>query len=207
MHLTRADIDRSHASARQALGDCCDMHRNVMRLFGSAPGTRTDGKILYRVLEEAGKPRLYITSHEKPDLSQAAWLFHGREARQRDLTPLLAAFAQGAEFGFDVLTYPCKKTDVGRSNSVRAFLQTPDERRAWLGRQGEKNGFLLLACREDEPADIRGARKTGAIQIRTVRFTGVLRVTDAIAFRRGYECGIGPEKAYGLGMLLLKRGW
>lgn len=42
--------------------------------------------------------------------------------------------------------------------------------------------------------------------LRVLRMTGVLRVTDAEAFRRGYENGIGPEKAYGLGMLMLRRG-
>ena len=205
MLLTCAAIDRRHPSARQALGDCCDMHRNVMRLFAPEDNMRAEACVLFRVLEERGTARLYLTSATPPDLSRAAWLFYGRDARQRDLSPLLERFRPGIVFGFDLLAYPCKKVDVGRANSVRAFLTTPEERRAWLLRQGEKNGFALRALREDEPADMRGKRRTGLVQIRAVRFSGVLEITDAERFRDGYLRGVGPEKAYGLGMLMLRK--
>ena len=145
MFLTCADIDRRHPSARQALGDCCDMHRNVMRLFAPEDNMRAGACVLFRVLEEGRVARLYLTSATPPDLSRAAWLFCGRDARQRDLSPLLERFRTGLAFGFDLLAYPCKKVDVGRTNSVRAFLTTAEERRAWLVRQGEKNGFALRA--------------------------------------------------------------
>ena len=160
---------------------------------------------LKKMLEERGMARLYLTSATPPDLSRAAWLFYGRDARQRDLSPLLERFRPGIAFGFDLLAYPCKKVDVGRANSVRAFLTTPEERRAWLVRQGEKNGFALRALREDGPADMRGKRRTGLVQIRAVRFSGVLEITDAERFRDGYLRGVGPEKAYGLGMLMLRK--
>lgn len=114
-------------------------------------------------------------------------------------------FHPGLALGFDLLAYPCKKVDVGRANSVRAFLTTSQERRAWLVRQGEKNGFALRVLREDEPADMRGKRRTGLVQIRAVRFSGVLEITDAERFRDGYLRGVGPEKAYGLGMLMLRK--
>ena len=146
MFLTCAAIDRRHPSARQALSDCCDMHRNVMRLFAPRENMRAEACVLFRVLEERGMARLYLTSATPPDLSRAAWLFYGRDARQRDLSPLLEWFHPGIVFGFDLLAYPCKKVDVGRTNSVRAFLMTPEERRAWLIRQGEKNGFACAPC-------------------------------------------------------------
>ena len=205
MFLTCAPINRQNPSAWQALADCCDMHRNVMRLFAEAPNASSEVQILYRVLEERAQPYLYLMSSVQPALNEASWLFRGQNARQRDLTPLLARFAPGAAFGFDLLAYPCKKVDVGRANSVRTFLTTPEERRAWLVRQGEKNGFALRALREDEPADMRGKRRTGLVQIRSVRFSGVLEITDAERFRDGYLRGVGPEKAYGLGMLMLRK--
>ena len=40
---------------------------------------------------------------------------------------------------------------------------------------------------------------------RAVRFSGVLEITDAERFRDGYLRGVGPEKAYGLGMLMLRK--
>lgn len=144
MYLTCVSIDRLNPSARQALGDCCDMHRNIMKLFPSAPRMRTEGKILYRVLEEAGQLRLYLTSAEQPDFSQAGWLFRGRDMRQRELSPLLAGFAEGDVFLFDLLTHPSKKADMGRNNSTRVFLRTPEERQAWLARQGGKERLRPL---------------------------------------------------------------
>lgn len=110
------------------------------------------------------QPYLYLMSSVQPALNEASWLFRGQNARQRDLTPLLARFAPGAAFGFDLLAYPCKKVYEGHRNSVRTFLHTPQERLDWLERQGEKNGFSLSACHEDEAGDIRGKRKTGLVQ-------------------------------------------
>lgn len=207
MYLTCARMDRTHPSTRQALGDFCDMHRNIMRLFPSEPNMRANGKILYRVLEESGQTNLYITSAQTPDLSGAKWLYCGQDVRQRSLAPLLESFKEGSEYLFDLLTYPSKKVKVddNRANSVRTFLRTPQERHAWLARQGEKCGFTIASCKEEEPSDMRGKRSTGMIVLRTVCFHGVLRVTDAALFRKAYEEGIGPEKAYGLGMLLLRR--
>lgn len=204
VYLTCAVIDPLHPSTRQALGDCCDMHRNVMKLFST---TRAEGSVLYRVGEAAGEKRLYLTSQAQPQLAHAAWLYYGQNARQRELSPLLDSFTAGRVYGFDLLTYPSKKIVAdGKVNSVRTFLRTEEERQAWLVRQGKKNGFALCAYHEDMPYDLRGTRKTGVVQIRAMRLTGILRVTDGDAFRAGYINGIGPEKAYGLGMLMLKRG-
>ena len=36
-----------------------------------------------------------------------------------------------------------------------------------------------------------------------VVFTGVLRVVDSVAFSNVLQCGVGAEKAYGSGMLLV----
>lgn len=206
MYLTCVLPNPAHPSTRQALGDCCDMHRNIMKLFPPSPDMRAEANVLYRILEEDGQTRLYIASAEKPDLSRAAWLSCGQGMRQRDLAALLAGFREGTALRFDLLAHPSKKVDVGRGNSARVFLRAEEDRLAWLQRQGEKNGFQVCACREDQPRDLRGKRATGEILFRAVRFTGILRITDAAAFRRGYERGIGPEKAYGMGMLLLRKG-
>lgn len=157
------------------------------------------------MMEENRQTHLYIASAVQPDFSQAAWLRYGEDVRQRDLTPILESFCAGSVFLFDLLTHPSRKVDVGGNNSARVFIRTSEERRAWLTRQGEKCGFEIIGCREEEPYDIRGKRSTGMMILRVVRFMGTLCVTDAVAFRRAYEKGIGPEKAYGLGMLMLRR--
>lgn len=43
------------------------------------------------------------------------------------------------------------------------------------------------------------------IKLHTITFTGILRVTNAEAFKQAYTNGIGSGKAFGCGMLLLAR--
>lgn len=207
MFMTCVEIDRRHPSARQALADCSDMHRNIMRLFASstAPVRRCEERVLYRIVEQRSTIQLYLTSQQAPDLSQARWLLAERQ-RQREMRPLLDGFAAGQVFSFDLLTHPSKKVRGEGKNSARRFLKTAEERFAWLAHQGEKYGFHLLGVHEEEPYDIHGKRSTGRMTLRVVRMIGQLQITEADAFRTAYQNGIGPEKAYGLGMLLLTRG-
>lgn len=207
MFMTCVEIKRLHPSARQALADCCDMHRNVIRLFASSddPISRNEEQVLFRVAEQQNRINLYITSKKLPDLSKAGWLM-ADQCRQRNMQPLLDAFSAGQVFGFDLLAHPSKKTKGDGKNSARVFLRTPEERLLWLTHQGEKYGFRILNLQEDEPYDVYGKRSTGKISLRVVRLKGQLQITDADAFKAAYQNGIGPEKAYGLGMMLLSRG-
>lgn len=204
MYMTCAAIDRRNPSARQALGDCCDMHKNIMRLFSFPESgmTRRDERILYRVVEQRNEILLYLTSNRPPDMQQVSWIKR-ETVRQRDLQPLISRFDAGQCFSFDVLVHPSKKAARSDANSRRVFLRTAPERANWLERQGEKSGFRYLSFQEDVPFDLRGKRSTGTIRLRAVRMTGRLEITDAALFAQAYSCGIGPEKAYGLGLLLL----
>lgn len=205
--MTCIEMDRLHPSTRQALADCCDMHRNIMKLFSSPSrgNIRKEEQVLYRVLEHRGVLQLYITSKNRPSLAEARWL-KGDSCRQRDMQPLLDAFANGQVYSFDLLAHPSKKVKGEGKNSTRVFLRTPEERAQWLAHQGEKYGFRVAGLHEEEPYDLCGKRSTGTMLIRAIRFAGQLQITDAAAFRLAYQSGIGAEKAYGLGMLMLSRG-
>jgi len=76
----------------------------------------------------------------------------------------------------------------------------------WLERQGEKAGFSVKEKTTTirpgysywkKPRDSRGQR------LRTVRYDGFLQVTDADRLRDTLIQGLGPGKAYGLGLLSL----
>lgn len=204
MLMTCVEMDRLHPSARQALTDCCDMHRNVMRLFASSDDriSRTEEQILYRVVTQHNAIYLYITSKSAPDLRKASWL-KTEHYRQRDLQRLLEWFSEGQLFSFDLLCHPSKKQKQPDHNSTRVFLRTAEERAAWLKRQGDRYGFRVVSLQEEEPYDMYGKRATGTMKLRVVRMTGQLLVENVALFTQAYQSGIGPEKAYGLGMLLL----
>jgi len=108
----------------------------------------------------------------------------------------------------------------------RVGLLREKEQFAWLIRKGQERekgqagGFeLLTKCIEDENGEIQQIprvsvqpegkqnwrKKEGGHSHKTthlaVRFDGLLRITDAEAFRQTLARGIGPAKAFGFGLL------
>ena len=122
----------------------------------------------------------------------------------RDLTPLEKVFRNGLKLSFDLWTSPCKKkSEEGKKNSFRVFLRTQEERMAWLVRQGMKGGFRIVSAFEQGERRLSARNDKGEIRYHAVRFTGVLQITDAVAFQACFAQGNGAGKACGLGMLLL----
>lgn len=80
---------------------------------------------------------------------------------------------------------------------------------AWLSRQGEKAGFRVL---EAEAADYstvvlpghRGPRK-GQPQFGILDLSGVIEITDPAAFLAQLPLGFGRAKAFGCGLMLIRR--
>lgn len=80
---------------------------------------------------------------------------------------------------------------------------------AWLDRQGAKAGFSVEAdnVRIDGYRQYRISRKgAGAMSFSTLDFDGVLEVRDPGAFLAGITRGFGAAKAYGCGLMLVRRG-
>jgi CRISPR system Cascade subunit CasE len=80
---------------------------------------------------------------------------------------------------------------------------------AWLAGQGGKAGFDLLASQcEDYTAQMlegyRGTRK-GQPQFGICEITGTLRITDPAAFLVQVSAGFGRAKAFGCGLMLIRR--
>ena len=72
-----------------------------------------------------------------------------------------------------------------------------------MQRKAEQSGFQILSVREEDNGvlqGIKGERNTG---FSTINYIGTLKVTDKELFIKAYTNGLGVEKAYGLGLLLL----
>lgn len=202
MILTKVKLDLRSPSARQALTDCGDMHRNIQALFGES---REDAGVLYRAQKTERGCTVYILSSRKPVFDEAAARNGMIPAGTRDMTAVEGLFAEGRRFRFDLLTMPSKKeSDRTRKNSQRRILRDPEERLAWLARKAEAGGFRILSASDEEGETLRAKKSGGELWIHTTRFTGVLEITDPDRFLSAWKGGIGPEKAYGLGMLMVR---
>ena len=204
MYLSKVEMSLSDRGVRAALQDAQKMHRLAAGLYQTA---REDAHLLYRTHARGFDIELYLYADRPVDRDR---LLPGmRLAGERDVTDWLDSMAIGQTWSFDLLTSPCKKVSDGSGkNSRRRVLRTQEERMSWLLRKAEQNGFVLLDAQENTADRVLAAHpagKGGGMYLDAYHYSGTLRITDATAFRVAVTHGIGPGKAYGLGMLLLKR--
>lgn len=107
---------------------------------------------------------------------------------------------------------PGRKSLSENAASLRApqrMALAQEAGRAWLARQGEKAGFdLLEAEARDYSVEVlpghRGPRK-GQPQFGILDLAGVIQVTDPAAFLAQLPLGFGRAKAFGCGLMLIRR--
>jgi CRISPR system Cascade subunit CasE len=80
---------------------------------------------------------------------------------------------------------------------------------SWLAGQGAKAGFRLIHCEVGDYSSVvlpgyRGPRK-GQPQFGILDMSGVVEVTDPAAFVRQLAQGFGRAKAFGCGLMLIRR--
>ncbi|MCD6404579.1 MAG: type I-E CRISPR-associated protein Cas6/Cse3/CasE [Planctomycetes bacterium] len=156
-------------------------------------------------------------------------------APPKDIAKAYQQLQNGQVLSFRLRANPTKRiSKVTTANSElkgkRVGLLREEEQIAWLvrkGRQresGKSGGFEILAkdvadqsgeFRQVPRVDVRregkqrGRKKeNGRLHATThlaVRFDGLLRITNANAFRETLAKGIGPAKAFGFGLLSVAR--
>jgi CRISPR system Cascade subunit CasE len=220
MWLTRAQL-RSDAGLA-ALGPVllpegddarADMaHRLIWTLFADQPDRTRD--FLYR--EE--KPGHFLTLSTRPPLEAGA-LFR---VEPKELKPVLAP---GDQLQFRLRANPTvargnpgartKRSDVvmdalkpippcEREKHRPAIVQR--EGAAWLQRQGERHGFVVDDVQVDGYRQRRIPR-AGAppIRLAVMEMEGVIEITDPQAFLARLPAGFGRGRAFGCGLMLIRR--
>lgn len=100
-----------------------------------------------------------------------------------------------------------RRTTSGEADPPLALYDLVQETCAdWLTQRAERHGFALdTGALVVEAYQQHGARKKGALRFSSVDFRGELIVTDADKFGLALRNGIGPAKAFGCGLLLVRR--
>ena len=202
MYLSRIDMEMSAPRIRAALSDPQKMH---CLLTGLYQNSRKESSLLYRIKTSGNKAFAYQYANG-PVLRDklGSGLSLGGE---RCMDDWLSGIQSGQIWGFDIITMPFRKERrENGENSRRRGLRNESERLEWLSRKAKQNGFSVLNVQEtkDEKLHIyHPFDKGGKIVMDSFRYTGMLIITDAALFRSAVCDGIGPGKAYGMGMLLL----
>lgn len=191
-------------------------HHLVWSLF--ADGFQRQRDFLWR---EMGRGVFYILSARLPEDRHGLFEI----AEPKGFTPSLAA---GDIRGFALRANPViRRRHADRRRSVKhdvvmdAIRNSEGDRAgirlramheqglAWLERQGEKSGFEILSdrVRIDGYEQHRVTRKGSARarEFSTIDFEGLLTVRDPAALLTAIAHGFGASKAYGCGLMLIRR--
>ncbi|MGH2966458.1 MAG: type I-E CRISPR-associated protein Cas6/Cse3/CasE [Solirubrobacterales bacterium] len=230
MYLSRLILNPRHRDARRDLGDCVALHRTVMSAFPDVPAqpARQALGVLWRLEPDprSQQVRLLVQSASAPDWSRLppGYLDPGSVTAVKEVDAALASLHEGMRLQFRLQANPTRKIDTksssdgARRNGRRVPLRGDEEIISWLARHAPPAGFEL----ETEPGQTDAAvlvRPSGdlvgrqhgqggqptRITIRGFVIEGLLVVRDAELFRQAISQGIGPEKAYGCGMLSVAR--
>lgn len=207
MYLSRLQLNPAHPQARRDLASAYELHRSLSRAF-AADAQTPPLRFVWR--REAGLDGLPGTTVLVQSAAVGNWHalgasnLHGAKYCERlDANKPVALdrlIQAGKRCRFRLLANPTV-TREGR----RYGLHDDAARQAWLRRQGERIGFEVLVAERSASGRLRTAQgsRERTITLDAVLFDGVLMVTDATAVQRAWSSGIGPGKAFGLGMLSL----
>lgn len=207
MYLSRLILNPRSRRVQSELANSYEMHRTLSRAFADG---YEDDRVLFRVDldRRTGVPTVLVQSHHAPDwsvLPESAYLLPGPSDNPAS-KPVDPAFAVGQLLSFRLRANPVRRD---RASGDRQGLLQEDQQRAWLDRKGETGGFRVVRCHviPEGLLSIR-QRRAGSehdVSLLSVRFEGLLQVTDPQALRRTLERGIGPAKGFGFGLLSLAR--
>jgi CRISPR system Cascade subunit CasE len=222
--LTSLALDVRHRDVAKDLLDCNDLHRTVMRLVatdepqpgpGATPTLRGTTNTLFRLTVEPRKAELLVQSTHPLDHSR---LPHGYALTRRDLdlAPLLARITHGSTVRYTLVAAPIKNVATtdrhghrtrGKKSPLKNLTEVTDWWNARLPRAGMEihcnDGAPLL--RIDPAPGAIGNKKHNhgqhVIRHRAFRISGIAAVTDPELACEAIVTGIGPGKAYGMGLL------
>ncbi len=200
----------------QRLGDAYREHQMLWELF--EPDADAARDFLYRREIRQGRPRYFLLSRRPPVNTLGLWHIDPPK-------PFAPRLKPGQRLLFSLRVNPVvtrngrrhdivmdRKHRMGWKNMPPAdrppLQQVIQEAGSdWLRQRAARHGFeidpgLLRVEGYQQHQTRRGKR---LIRFSTLDFTGLLRVTDPEAFGQTLETGIGPAKAFGCGLMLIRR--
>lgn len=208
-----------------------EQHQWLWKFLPAEAGTQRD--FLFRRRDgENNSPGFYLLSAREPVSISSAWQVHAKPFNPQliqgqqfsfDLrvNPVVTHTADGKSRRDDVVMHRKKQLLAERGlNRWSDWSDTDNEKPLlydlaqescthWLDRRAETYGFRLLDSEDGKQLRVDGylqqrADKKG-IRFSTVDFSGLLEVVDPERFAKSLINGIGKAKAFGCGLMLIRR--
>lgn len=222
MYLARAILNTASREVRRDLADPVHLHRTIMRFFPDALGEspRKAAGVLHRIDrdDKRGEVVLFMQSVAQPDFSKGPPHYFAAASPERGSNPQLREVSNeretihnGDDFFFRLRANATRRvltktqSDGQRRNGTRVPVRGDEARLAWLQRRGELGGFRVVAARVFESSPAKGHAKDAVLTFGAANYEGHLVVEHSERFQRTLADGIGPGKAFGFGLLSLRK--
>ena len=195
MYLSRLILNPESDYVNSLINNPARMH--VALQTGPFGSTRKERNVLYRLMREGNIYVLYVQSDVLPDWKTVT----GKNIVLdgiRNVSGLMDCFDNENIFGFTIRANPCKRNE----NKIMPIMDT-SLKLQWMKRCAEKYGFELLQCRETGMERHNVQKKDMRFVVCSTDFNGILKIKDKELFKKAFREGIGREKAYGCGLLML----
>lgn len=199
MYLSKLIINLMDRDVLCHFTDSYYWHRNIMSAFPhlESETPRKDLGILFRKVVSHSCVTIYVQSKVEPDWTEKSWIY---KHECKSIDSMLDSLANGSCVSFDLLCTPYY-TDT--KNKLRSYIE-PEKKLAWFTIKGKYHGFEVIdiatkLCTE------QFTNIGNKIDLDATNLIGRLRIVDVEKFRDFYLTGVGREKAYGAGMLLLTK--
>jgi CRISPR system Cascade subunit CasE len=183
-----------------------ETHRALWKLFPEDTDANRD--FLFHVGQsDQSRAEILMQSHREPVKSSGI----AKILACKEHNPILSA---GYRLRFLLIANPVKmindeserKSAKGETKKCRVPLIREDDQRAWLERKLDKAASLeVLIIDPVRPVKFRKTKEDQAGKVQPVSFQGILKVEDAEVMTTLLKTGIGPAKAFGCGLMLVRR--
>lgn len=199
MYLSRLVPNPRSSAVRRDLADPYDMHRTLLRAFTDME------RILWRVDRLANRPVVLVQTGVEPNWDALREQYPDYLLRAAEMKTYEPSVSTGQVLRFRLRANPTVKKEGGKRVGVGGEEGQAD----WLcRRKAERGGFqvdqgsLLITY---EGLVMAHRDEANPMAFASVRFDGVLTVTDAGLMISAIERGIGSAKAFGFGLLSVAR--
>lgn len=212
LHLCRLRLNPEHPEVQRDVQNGVSMHKRLLKAFPERPEAR-ENRALFGLLfrtepEGIPLPTLLVQSEVVPDWSclPRGYLHPLAGFEMRRIETQISNLPTNRVFQFRLRASPVRTI---RSPMMHRGRRVPllevEEIRDWLARKGNAGGFRLLSppsVQRERPVQDR-KRSPGPLVLQSILFEGRLQVTDPVLIAETIRQGIGPGKAYGMGLLSL----
>ena len=200
MYLTQVKVDKRELLINRIYDN---YHWKKVLCRAIPPKKDKGGKTrfyLFRVYDRGAYTEVLIQSEQCP-IAQNFGTWHSKE--------IPGNFYSWSKYQYDIVCYPSIKknrySDTGErlKNSRRRSIPL-EQCIPWMVGKLKDIGCVGTSINMTPQGISVYPHKGSEVNVTAIQFSGVLEVADRDLFISGVQSGIGPEKAFGYGLLLLK---